>query len=599
MSAPSYIWRVGSETPEATALVWGCRSITYGELIQRASSIGDVLLDVLGSRSDSPVAICTDEAPQMIMAALGGWRARHGYLPLDPGAPEERSDYMLKESGVRLVLAKKPAMERFRSRGWQVLPLDEFTSGPLQPGACCAEESTPAADDLAYVIYTSGSTGKPKGVAVTQANLTHLVDWYGSAFEMGRGDRVTQMAALTFDASVLEIWTALSQGATLLMPDRALAMQPEKLRDYLVEQRVTISFVSTAVAEQLISLCWPRETKLRFLLTGGDALCKYPPAGLPFALINNYGPTECTVLATCGQVPTANRQKNPPSIGYPTRGAKVLILGSDFQPVKDGGRGEIFISGNGVAAGYIGQPELTAERFLQRPGVMGGLRLYRTGDWGRKLPSGEFEYLGRVDEQIKIRGYRIEPAEIVTVLRAHPAVAAAAILPWGSADTRQLIAYVSLRRDVDGPELRNYLKELLPAYMIPDCFVRVDRMPLLDSGKIDRSALPEPTRSNVLELPVEAEGEPAGEIQVRITSILSSLLEGRELRPLDNFFRLGANSLLVAQVIARIRQEFGIELPFRAVFDSPTVFALSAEVERLVLKAIEALPLEELLEEQP
>jgi acyl-coenzyme A synthetase/AMP-(fatty) acid ligase/acyl carrier protein len=419
---------------------------------------------------------------------------------------------------------------------------------------------------------------------VTHGNLSNLVSWYNNAFGVTQNDRATQMRALTFDVSVAELWPALSAGATVYSLDRSTYLVPERLRDYLVAEEITICEAPTLVVEQLLTLEWPQNTKLRYLQTGGESLRVFPPAGLPFQVINNYGPTECTVISTCAVVKRASKETACPSIGYPITGAEVYILDSSLHPVPDGKSGEMFIAGSGVAAGYIGRPDLTDERFMSIPGIAGGSRVYRTGDIARKLPNGEFEFIGRVDDQIKLRGYRIEPAEITAALRRHPSVSGAAISTVGEGVEKQLVAYIVLKVDVSGADLRNHLALHVPAYMVPELFVRLEKMPLTQHGKIDYSALPFPSRSILLDV-TDAALEPTTEIEIEVASIVSRVLKQSQVGFRDDFFRLGGNSLLAAQVVVNVQHVFGVDLPMRSIFERPTVEGLAREIENQIIEA--------------
>jgi acyl-CoA synthetase (AMP-forming)/AMP-acid ligase II/acyl carrier protein len=373
--------------------------------------------------------------------------------------------------------------------------------------------------------------------------------------------------------------------------DRSEYLLPERLRDYLVSREITICEAPTLMVEQLLALEWPKETKLRYLQTGGEALRLFPPPGLPFQLVNSYGPTECTVITTSAVVTAGNKQSKHPSIGRPITGAEVFILDSSLQPLPDGEPGEMFIAGAGVAAGYIGRPDLTDERFLTIPGFAGGSRLYRTGDIGKKLPNGEFEFCGRIDDQIKLRGYRIEPAEIVTALRSHRAISAAAVTTVGDGAEKQLVAYIVPRAPVSGPDLRNHLALHVPAYMIPELFVPLETMPLTQHGKIDYPALPFPARSILLDA-TDSTSEPRTEIELELASILSKIFKQPKIGFKDDFFRLGGNSLLAVQVMVNVQRAFGVDLPMRSVFEFPTVEGLARQIENQIVQTSDELSLE-------
>ena len=343
----------------------------------------------------------------------------------------------------------------------------------------CADNSP---DDLAYIIYTSGSTGRPKGVEITHRGLSNLLSWHQRAFSVTSADRASQVASLGFDAAVWEIWPYLAAGASLSLADDFTCKDAEALRNWILANNITISFVPTPIAERMLLLEWPSDTALRALLTGGDKLQHCPRPGLPFLVYNNYGPTETTVVATSGLVPPAVDQCMEPSIGRPIDNTQIHILDENRNPVPPGHVGEIYIGGAGVARGYSYRPELTAEHFVPDTfsGIPGG-RLYRTGDLGCYLANGEIAYRGRADDQIKVRGYRIEPNEIVVALNRHPSVAASVVMACdGPLGVQQLVAYVMLSQGsrVTGNGLRDHLRTQLPDYMVPSSFISVDEMPL-------------------------------------------------------------------------------------------------------------------------
>ena len=587
-SVPEQIWRCAASRPHATALATEHERIDFRDLIHEAEALSGCFLRPAADPGGI-IAVATLDPRQMITAALAAWRLGCAYLPVNPSGAHERLRRILTEADVRMVAADPCATALIPSGPWSVCPIDTFAGSNARSDtpAQSARVWSIAPTDIAYVIYTSGSTGAPKGVAVTHGNLRYLVDWYQSVFRPTPHDRGVQFSALTFDAAVLETWPVLAAGAGLYLPERSLSLVPCELRDYLVARGITLCFATTAIAEQLIELDWSDETRLRFLLTGADTLRKFPRSGTPFALVNNYGPTECTVLATSGIVPARLSAEDMPSIGRAISGTQVYLLDGKMRRVADGERGQICVSGPGVAAGYVGQPDLTAQRFVQDPFVPGA-RMYLTGDLGRMLPNGEIEFCGRMDDQIKIRGFRIEPAEIVAALRTHPAVSAAEVTVIGTEASKQLAAYVVLRSEVSSDELRAHIGPVLPPYMAPDCFVRLERLPLTESGKIDKAALPLPDASNSLDRPA-ASVEFDDEIQQEVASIISGLLGGKQIHPHDNIFLIGGHSLLAAQILARLRSTFEIELPLRTIFESPTVSSLAQQIEKRMLDALAAM----------
>jgi amino acid adenylation domain-containing protein len=578
----------GLHQPHAVAITSGTERITYGELGIGASALARALKAMLDGKRGCPIAVCTEDSRHLTMAALAAWKTGCAYLPVAPSSPPERLRHMLGEADTPIVIVPDALTSTIPGGTWKVLHIDEFTRASKEnverPSVTPSGNVQIAADDIAYVIFTSGSTGTPKGVAVTHGNLSNLLSWYNSTFGVTRHDRVTQMRALTFDVSVAELWPALSAGATVYSLDRSTYLVPERLRDYLVRQEITICEAPTLVVEQLLTLEWPRETKLRYLQTGGESLRVFPPLGLPFQVINSYGPTECTVISTSAIVTGPGEDSPHPSIGCPIAGAEVYIVDSNFRPVPDGEPGEMLIAGCGVAAGYIHRSDLTKERFITVPGLAGGSRVYRTGDIGKKLPNGEFEFIGRIDDQIKLRGYRIEPAEIIAALRRHPAISAAAVTTVGEGVEKQLVAYIVLKAELSGSEVRDHLALHLPAYMIPELFVRIEQMPLTPHGKVDYSALPFPSRSILLEVTASTL-EPSTEIEIEVASILSRVLRESHVGFKDDFFRLGGNSLLAAQVVVMVQHVFGVDLDVRSVFEKPTVEGLSREIENRIVEA--------------
>jgi acyl-coenzyme A synthetase/AMP-(fatty) acid ligase/acyl carrier protein len=421
--------------------------------------------------------------------------------------------------------------------------------------------------------------------------LLNLVRWHQRAFKVTAADRATQIAAVGFDAAVWELWPYLTAGASVHLADEAVRSDPTALRDWLVAERITITFVPTLLAQHLVALPWPHDVALRYMLTGADALHVRPPADLPFALVNNYGPTECAVVATSGPVCPAGQEDGLPPIGRPIDNVRIYLLDSELHPVPVGAPGELCIGGAGVGRGYVNRPELTAERFVLDPfSPTPGARLYRTGDLARRRPDGQFVFLGRIDDQIKIRGFRVEPAEIAARLDAHPDVTESAVVAShpGSHDPR-LVAYVV---PVPGTCLtRRGLQEFLglglPDYMVPSVFVRLDALPVTANGKIDRTAFPDPTPERVIE--DGASVEPRTVVEERIAQILAPLLGLPRVGVEDNFFLLGGHSLLGTQLIARIRDAFGVDLSLRHLFESPTTAGLAAEVERCLIDSVASM----------
>lgn len=565
--------------------------ISYRELNARAGRLAAKLREI-GVGTEDVVALRLPRSIGIVVGALGILKAGAAYLPLNPQTPVAQANFELDDSGTRAIVTSAASRD-FDPHGRAVIFLDE--AGRL-PDESSAHEVRPsdvgaltAPHHLAYIIYTSGSTGKPKGVEVSHSNLLNLVRWHQQAFDLAPTDRMSLLASVEFDASVWEMWPVLCTGASLHVPDETTRRDPEALRDWLIDRGITISFAATPMAERLMSLPWPRSTQLRTLLAGGDALHVRPPASLPFRVINNYGPTECTVVATSGPVTSDESADVLPSIGRPIANVAIHILDEQLRPVAPSQEGEICIAGAGVARGYRNQPKLTHAKFVPDPFDEDlDARLYRTGDLGRLLPNGDIAFLGRIDNQVKIRGFRIELDAIASALDEHPAVKQSVVIARDYEGDKRLVAYVVAENCDCAPSvthagLRDHLAASLPSHMLPTVFVVLDELPVNANGKIDRNALPEPSDAN--RLTVTTYVAPRSATEQRVTELLAPLLGIDRVSVEDNFFMLGGHSLLGTQLIARMRAAFGIELGLRALFESPTVAALAAEVDRLALIA--------------
>ena len=573
--------------PHAIALQDKQKQVTYGALLRRADLLAG-RLQRSHFQSDAPIALFLHRSCDLAIGALGILKAGAAYLPLDPADPANRVSMALEDSDCKLVVTQKCLTDRLPAGDWQTIILDEDDARISARSEIRAPDQ---ANALAYVIFTSGSTGRPKGVQITHANLLNLIEWHLRAFEVTPSDQTTMQASPGFDAAVWELWPSLVAGATVHVVGDSLRADPTSLRDWMVATGITISFLPTATAESMMALEWPAETKLRYLLTGADVLRRAPSPGLPFTLVNNYGPTECTVVATSGSVHHDPATTGLPAIGRPIDNVQAYVVNERLQLVPAGVVGELLIGGVGVGRGYMNLPELTEQKFLpDRFGGVDGARLYRTGDLVRMETDGQIHFLGRVDQQLKIRGFRIEPGEIEAVMQQHPAVhssiAAARSLDSGEAN---LIAYVVLKPNVSGTagDLRSFLAEYLPDHMVPSMFVKIAELPITNNGKIDRSSLPAPTAENIL-----SEGQfesPQAGIESRLASFLVRMLGVSQIGRNDNFFRLGGHSLLGAQLIAKIQQTFDVELSLRSLFDNPTVAGLASEVTKAIYAKLDAM----------
>jgi amino acid adenylation domain-containing protein len=582
--------------PAALAVTSGHGQLTYGELNQLAEELA-VQLRASGVGPEMLVGLCVSRSPAMLVGALGIFKAGGAYLPLDPTEPEARLNFMFNDAGVSVVVTEESLKAKMAGDKRQVIALDQMGHlvGPVNAAQNPAVEKTTDAitpKTLAYVIFTSGSTGTPKGVEITHESLANLVSWHQSAFKVIPQDHASCVARVGFDAAVWEIWPYLTAGASLHVPDGEKLKDPQAFQSWLIDHAITISFVPTPMAERLLALPWPANTALRMMLTGGDTLHIYPSANLPFLLVNNYGPTECAVVATSGLVSSQRGENRLPPIGRAIDNTQVYVLDESMREVLPGTAGEIYIGGPGVARGYRNRPELTAEKFLPNP--FDGSRLFKTGDCAQVLPDGQIAFLGRFDEQIKIRGFRIEPNEIAAALNEHPAVSQSVIAAREvTCGDSRLVAYLVPRAGhlAAVSELRDFLSARLPAYMVPAIYVSIDTIPLTPNGKVDRASLPAPDASNTL-------GEdvfhaPQSEVEQVVAGILAPLLGVERVDVEANFFALGGHSLLGIQLISRVRDALGVELSLRTVFESPSVVELSAEIERLLCAKLEAMSEEE------
>jgi amino acid adenylation domain-containing protein len=578
-----------ADTPDAPAVSAAGKTITYRELDERSNQIAHYLIS-LGVERETIVGLCMNRSAETVICALAILKAGGAYLPLDPAYPVERLSFMLNEAKPRVLITDQTVAEKLSAGSWEVVSVD-YDRAQIDSQPVTAPDVRVSAAQLAYVIYTSGSTGQPKGVQVTHDSLLNLVFWHRREFEVTPRDKASHLASVGFDAAVWEVWPYLTAGAGLYLPDDETRLSPDLLRDWMVSEKISISFLPTALAEPIMTLAWPKETALRFLLTGADTLHHYPSTELPFQLVNNYGPTECTVVATSGRVLPGNAINKLPAIGKPIANTMVYILDENLQQVPPGMSGELYIGGAGVARGYLNRPDLTAETFIGDPfSSQSDARLYRTGDLVCEQPDGQLAYLGRVDDQIKILGYRIEPNEIVAKLDRYPSIQSSVVVARGSScSEKRLAAYIVMRNGTTpgAAELRSFLQNDLPDYMVPSVFVRLTSLPLTPNGKVDRAALPEPDIENTLR--DEAFTLPRTPIEERLARILTTLLNLSEVSVEDNFFLLGGHSLLGTQLIAKIRGAFGVELGLRTLFDTPTIAELSTEIERLIVAKVESM----------
>jgi amino acid adenylation domain-containing protein/FkbH-like protein len=566
-----------ARTPDAAALVFGDRTMSYRALERRANQLAH-RLGALGVRRGDRVAFATDRSIEMIVGMLGIMKAGAAYLALDPGHPKDRLSFLLSDGAPRALLFEAHLAAR--------LPAHDLPTVALDPlGASIASEPEtslghkPLPEEAAYVLYTSGSTGRPKGVLVPHRGLSNLIEWTLRYYGLGQGERASQIAGFTFDGSLFEIGPALSIGATLFIADEETRGTPSMLVDWLVTKRIQHAYMPTIFSEGILAERWPERCDLRVVLTGGETL--HAPsrwAKPPFRLSNTYGPTECTVTNSAGWVDP--RSNEAPSIGSAIDNNQLYVLDPHLEPVGIGIPGELCIAGDGLALGYLGRPDLTAERFFPNPFAETlGARMYRTGDLARFREDGSLDFLGRIDQQLKIRGVRIELGEIETALAEHTAVKEAVVLGMGE---DRLVAYVVTKSGSTAPaahELRDHLRRTLPEPMIPAAYVALERLPMTANGKVDRRKLPEPGAGDFgAAAGTAAPRSPDEEILVGIWREVLGL-ERVGIR--DDFFDLGGHSLLATQVVSRARRTLDLDLDLRDLLDLRTIERLGERVRAL------------------
>ena len=565
-----------AHTPESVALVSDDSRLTYRELDERANQLAHYLRE-LGVAPETLVGILMDRSAEMVVALLGVLKAGGAYVPLDPKYPRERVSWMLEDAGIAVLLTEQQYVKDLRSRSAQVVCVDSDRETIAQHSKDRLESGV-TADNLAYVIYTSGSTGRPKGVAITHHSAGILIHWAHECFSVAELVGVLASTSICFDLSIFEIFVPLSIGGKVLLADNALA-----LSHLPAAREVTLVNTVPSVFSELLRDGAIPDT-VRTINLAGEPLTQKLAQEIyqrnhVAALYNLYGPTEDTTYSTYTLVP----RDETPSIGRPIANTQAYVLDRNLQRVPVGVAGDLYLSGDGLARGYLNRADLTAEKFVPHPlSFEKGARLYKTGDQARYKSNGEIEYLGRNDQQVKIRGFRIELGEIEETLQQHPAIREAVVIAREDyAGEKRLVAYLVATEpaeELSFVELRVHLKRHLPDHFVPSAFIQLSELPQTPNGKVDRRALPAPdgTRPDL----EKAYVAPRTELEAGIAAIWQDVLRIERVGVHDNFFDLGGHSLLATQVISRIRESLRLELPLRSIFESPTVEGLSLAVSR-------------------
>ncbi|WP_152364925.1 non-ribosomal peptide synthetase [Microlunatus speluncae] len=560
-------------TPDAVAVIdiENDNALTYRQLDERSRRIAAHLRD-LGAQPEHVIAICLPRTAELITAVIAVLRTGAAYLPLEPSHPTGRIHHMLEATAARAAIVDHTTARHFTSHclpTTDLADIDHATTSPLPTFP------PPHPDTLAYVIYTSGSTGRPKGIAIPHRELLQSVaarlDLYGED-----PIRLLWLSAVGFDTTVAALFWPLCTGGSIAVPSANSVRDPVAIRSAIASVGVTTLLMLPSLYEQVLGETEHQLGSLCTAVVAGEAcsaqLVSHHYAAAPWArLVNEYGPAEATVWATAHVIGLGDAAGGWVPIGRPVPGVVVRVVDRWGEVVPVGVVGELVVGGSGVARGYVGQPGLTAERFVPDRWGSGGGRLYRTGDLGRLRADGVLEFVGRVDDQVKVRGYRVEPGEVVAVVRRHPLVVDAAVVPWGDGAARHLVAYVV--GSVEVASLREFVRGVLPEFMVPSKVVVLESLPLSSNGKVDRRALPDPGMERPLSGAVVV---PRTATESVVAGVWAEVLGIEEVGVDDDFFDLGGHSLLVMAVVARLRERLGVDVRVQDVFSYPTIAGLAA-----------------------
>ncbi len=601
VSIPALIDLQAEAHPQAIAVISGATHMTYAELRERSNRLAR-FLQTKQIGPESRIGLSIERSPDMIIALLGILKTGAAYVPLDPGYPQDRLDFITKDAGLTVLVTTEAIAENWPDETIEKIRIDRDweTISEESPDSLNLAHLHP--ELAAYIIYTSGSTGKPKGVIISHGSVLNHNFSVKRLFDLSEQDRMLQFATINFDAAVEEIFPTLENGATLVLRNNERLISGTDLLKLIRKEHITIVDLPTAYWHQWVNeleeMEEPVPESLKLVILGGDKASADQVrkwnrlSGTEIRLLNTYGPTETTIISTAYEAPTKDKsdvkmQEFP--IGRPIDNTEVYIVDAHLQPVPVGVPGELLIGGAGLARGYLNQPQLTAEKFIPNPfNNRAGGRLYRTGDLVKFRTDGEIEFVGRVDYQVKIRGFRVEPGEVESILASHPQIKEAAILVNSDLPgEKRLIAYYVLQAnaEIGVKELRTYLAQHLPEYMIPAAFIELETMPLTANGKIDRNALPKPDQEAVIQSSETEFVEPRTPTEEVIAAIYAEVLSVEKVGVMHNFFELGGHSLLATQLISRVNKTFDVDVPLKALFEGPTVSQLALVVDGAKLQA--------------
>ncbi|NIR48777.1 MAG: amino acid adenylation domain-containing protein, partial [Phycisphaerae bacterium] len=573
------------KTPDSTAVMFENEKLSYAKLNQRANQLAHHLQKV-GVGPETPVGIYIEPSLELMVGLLGILKSGGAYVPLDPEYPTERLASILEDTQAPVVLTQSRLQSAIPKNNTRVVCLDaDWQTIAAESDANPSSDATP--ENLAYIIFTSGSTGKPKGVPISHRNLVHST-YARLVYYKEPVGRFLLLSSFSFDSSIVGLFWSLCSGGTLVLPEAGLQRDPQPVAELIASQQITHMLCLPSLYSLILSEAEPKKlSSLDTVIVAGEACTKnvvdrhnelFPETGL----FNEYGPTEGTVWCTVFDCRSKELETQVP-IGRPIANSQIYLLNANMRPVPIGVPGELYIGGVGLTRGYLNRPELTADILVPNPfDDEVGSRLYKTGDLARYLPEGNIEFLGRADHQVKIRGYRIELGEIEAVLSQHSSVTQSVVVASESSQPetpasgdRRLVAYVVPGQNEQPKitELRSFINEQLPDFMVPSAFVFLESLPLTPNGKVDRNALPEPDRARPdLE---ETFVPPRNPVEEVLCGIWAEVLNIEKAGIQDNFFDLGGHSILVTRLVSRIRDSLQVELPLRTVFETPTVAALS------------------------